>query len=109
MEWSRTFQDQQAPQRGGCTMAPPLFSTGLLRPVRKYHENMEYIHLNPVKRGLVKEAADWKRSSIHDYTGTVRQPAGYRRRVAARPDSIPADEPDLKVSGSRQRLTALPA
>jgi hypothetical protein len=75
------------------------FSTGLLRPVRKYHENMEYIHLNPVKRGLVKEAADWKRSSIHDYTGTVRQPTGYKRRVAARPDSIPADEPDLKVSG----------
>ncbi len=32
--------------------------------------------LNPVKGGLVQRPEDWKRSSVRDYTGTVRAPAG---------------------------------
>jgi hypothetical protein len=28
-------------------------------------ETQEYIHLNPVRRGLVKRAEDWKSSSVH--------------------------------------------
>ena len=27
-----------------------------LRTVKEYHETVEYIHLNPVRRGLVKRA-----------------------------------------------------
>ncbi|MFZ0962902.1 MAG: hypothetical protein WAO35_18710 [Terriglobia bacterium] len=37
-----------------------------LRPVREYHEKVEYIHLNPVRRGLGK---NWKRSSMREYAG----------------------------------------
>jgi putative transposase len=47
-----------------------------LRNVSEYHEKIEYIHLNPVKRGLVAKPEEWNWSSVHDYTGTVRQAEG---------------------------------
>jgi putative transposase len=31
-----------------------------LRTVREDHEKVEYIYLNPVRRGFVKNAEDWK-------------------------------------------------
>ena len=34
-----------------------------LRTVREYNEKVEYIHLNPVKAGLVRRAQDWRWSS----------------------------------------------
>jgi hypothetical protein len=30
---------------------------------------VEYIHLNPVRAGLVKRAEEWQWSSVHDYMG----------------------------------------
>ena len=45
-----------------------------LRTVKEYHEKVEYIHLNPVKRGLVTKPEEWKWSSIHDHMGTLPQP-----------------------------------
>jgi putative transposase len=45
-----------------------------LRTVKEYHEKVEYIHLNPVKRVLVTKPEEWKWSSIHDHMGTLRQP-----------------------------------
>ena len=44
-----------------------------LRTVKEYHEKVEYIHLNPVKRGLVARPEEWKWSSVHDYNGTLGQ------------------------------------
>ena len=40
-----------------------------LRTVREYHEKVEYIHLNPVRRGLAKNAEDWKWSSMREFAG----------------------------------------
>ena len=40
-----------------------------LRTVREYHEKVEYIHLNPVRRELVKNAEDWKWSSMREFAG----------------------------------------
>jgi putative transposase len=40
-----------------------------LRTVREYHEKVEYIHLNPVRRGLVKNPEDWKWSSMREFAG----------------------------------------
>ncbi|HEY6292841.1 MAG TPA: transposase [Terriglobia bacterium] len=40
-----------------------------LRTVRNYGETVEYIHLNPVRRGLVKRPAEWKWSSFAEYSG----------------------------------------
>jgi hypothetical protein len=43
-----------------------------LRTVKEYMETLEYIHLNPVRRGLVKRAEDWRWSSVHEYAGWRR-------------------------------------
>ncbi|HXJ95676.1 MAG TPA: hypothetical protein VMT20_22770 [Terriglobia bacterium] len=43
-----------------------------LRTVKEYHETIEYIHLNPVRRGLVKRAEDWRWSSALEYAGKAR-------------------------------------
>ena len=37
-----------------------------LGTVKEYNETVEYIHLNPVRRGLVTRATDWKWSSAHE-------------------------------------------
>lgn len=40
-----------------------------LRTVKDYWETVEYIHLNPVCRGLVKQPGQWKWSSFPEYAG----------------------------------------
>ena len=48
----------------------PRFFDRALRTVKEYFEKVEYIHQNPVRRGLVRRAEDWSRdagSSIHEY------------------------------------------
>ncbi len=42
-----------------------------LRTVKEYHENVECIHLNPVKAGWASRPEDWPWSSVHDYTGNL--------------------------------------
>ena len=39
------------------------------RTVKEHAETVEYIHLNPVKRGLVKQPIEWKWSSFSEYAG----------------------------------------
>jgi putative transposase len=58
----------------------------IVRNVREYHKTMEYMHLNPVRRGLVSRPEDWLWSSVHSYggPGRVRLPVD---RV-----SLPSDE-----------------
>ena len=50
----------------------PRFFDRALRTVREYHEKVEYIHFNPVKAGLVDQPQDWPWSSVHDYTGNMK-------------------------------------
>lgn len=38
-----------------------------IRDERDYRHHVDYIHYNPVKHGLVEQAADWPYSSIHRY------------------------------------------
>ena len=40
-----------------------------LRTVKEYNEKVEYIHLNPVKAGLVQRSKDWRWSSVNEYSG----------------------------------------
>jgi putative transposase len=40
-----------------------------LRTVKEYHEKVEYLHLNPVRRGLVLRPQDWRWSSMREYAG----------------------------------------
>jgi putative transposase len=49
----------------------PRFFDRALRTVKEYNAKVEYIHLNPVKAGLVSRRDEWPWSSVHDYTGRV--------------------------------------
>ena len=40
-----------------------------LRTVHEYNEKVEYLHLNPVKAGLVCRPQDWRWSSFNEYSG----------------------------------------
>ena len=40
-----------------------------LRTVKEYNEKVEYIHLNPVRAGLVGRPQDWRWSSVNEYSG----------------------------------------
>ncbi len=46
-----------------------------LRTVKDYTDTVEYIHRNPVRRGLVTRPEEWTWSSYHEYAGgsTVEQ------------------------------------
>jgi len=63
-----------------------------LRTVREYNEKVEYIHLNPVRRGLVERAEQWRWSSVHEYAGVSGEEQ--ERRCGLRIDRVrlPADE-----------------
>ena len=67
-----------------------------LRTVKEYNEKIEYLHLNPVKAGLVRRPQDWPWSSVNEYSGAsaaeqdarcgliidrVRMPAEARTRI----------------------------
>ncbi len=47
----------------------PRFFDRALRTVKEYNEKVEYIHLNPVRAGLVSRAEDWRWSSYNEYAG----------------------------------------
>jgi putative transposase len=63
-----------------------------LRTAKEYVETVEYIHMNPVWRGLVKLAEDWKWSSVHEYAGVSAEEQ--ERRCGLRIDRVrlPGDE-----------------
>ena len=52
-------------------LVQPRFFDRALRTVKEYNEKIQYIHLNPVRAGLVRRPEDWPWSSVHDYTGSL--------------------------------------
>lgn len=63
-----------------------------LRTVKEYREKVEYIHLNPVKAGLVSRPEDWAWSSVHDYRGGTDRPVAATSILAIDRVALPADE-----------------
>jgi putative transposase len=63
-----------------------------LRTVKESHETLEYIHLNPVRRGLVNRAEDWKWSSLHEYAGVSAEEQERRCGLTIDRVRLPADE-----------------
>ena len=47
----------------------PRFFDRALRTVKEYNQKVEYIHLNPVRAGLVSRPEDWRWSSYNEYAG----------------------------------------
>ena len=69
----------------------PRFFDRALRTVKEYCEKVEYIHLNPVRAGLVKHAEGWPWSSVHDYTGSAQRPAANPSGLSIDRVLLPAD------------------
>ena len=69
----------------------PRFFDRAIRTVKEYHEKVEYIHLNPVRAGLVGHPQDWRGSSFNEYAGM--RPEEQRHRCGLTMDRvrIPAD------------------
>jgi len=62
----------------------PRFFDGALRNVKEYNEKVEYIHLNPVRAGLVSRPEDWYRpagSIYREYAGLSAEESVSRRTV----------------------------
>ena len=73
----------------------PRFFDRALRTVREYKEKVKYIHLNPVKAGLVSRPEDWPWSSVHDYTGSVNRVPATPSGLSVDRVLLPADERTL--------------
>ena len=69
----------------------PRFFDRAIRTVKEYYAKVEYIHLNPLRAGLVKRAEDWPWSSVHDYLGTAHPPAATSNVLTVDQVSLPAD------------------
>jgi putative transposase len=63
-----------------------------LRTVQEYVEKVEYIHCNPVRRGLVKRAEEWKWLSVHEYAGVSGEEQEQRCGLCIDRVRLPADE-----------------
>jgi putative transposase len=81
------------PSRGeGGVLFQGRFFDRVPRTVKEYHEKVAYLRRNPVKAGLVERAEEWKWSSIHDATGTVRAPRGGGSPIPVDRILLPSDE-----------------
>lgn len=69
----------------------PRFFNRTLRTVKEYHEKVEYIHLNPVRVGLVSHPGDWRWSSFHEYAGMCPEEQLKRCALSIDRGRIPAD------------------
>jgi putative transposase len=57
-----------------------------IRTVKEYRDALQYMHFNPVEKGLAEKPQDWPWSSFHSYGG----PGPVRLRVDLL--DLPADE-----------------
>ncbi len=62
-----------------------------LRTVKEYHETVEYIHWNPVQRGLVQSPGEWPWSSYRDYAGTEDEARREHSKLKIERACLPAD------------------
>jgi putative transposase len=87
---SRSTFDLREGRENATAIWQARFYDHALRTVQEYHDCLRYLHYNPVQRGLVSRAEEWKWSSIHSYGGPqkpvlpvdrVRLPADGRARI----------------------------
>ena len=63
-----------------------------LRTVKEYNDKVEYIHLNPVKAGLVRRPEDWPWSSVREYSGSVQDASTRHPYLPIDRVLLPSDE-----------------
>jgi hypothetical protein len=69
LEFTRGMGPLPARLWRGHTLRQGRFFDHALRTVKDYWETVEYNHLNPVRRGLVKHPEQWGWSSYSEYAG----------------------------------------
>lgn len=47
-------------------MGEPQYWEHLIKDERDYQAHKDYVHINPVKHGLVKQVKDWPYSTFHN-------------------------------------------
>ena len=67
-----------------------------LRTVGEYHKAVEYIHLNPVRLGLVEKPEEWRWSSALEYAGAPTHEQERISGLAIEQIRLPADQ-DAKI------------
>ena len=72
-------------------LCQPRFFDRALRTVKEYNEKVEYIHLNPVKAGLVSRPADRRWSSYNEYAGMSAEEQKKRCGLIVDRVRIPSD------------------
>ena len=70
----------------------PRFFDRALRTVKEYNAKVEYIHLNPVKAGLVARPEEWPWSSVHDYRSSVQRAVATPSGLSVDRVLLPADQ-----------------
>jgi REP-associated tyrosine transposase len=63
-----------------------------LRSVKEYNDKVEYIHLNPVKAGLVERPEDWPWSSVREYSVSIQEEATRHPFLPIRRVLLPSGE-----------------
>jgi REP-associated tyrosine transposase len=63
-----------------------------LRTVKEYNDKVEYIHLNPVKAGLVRRPEDWPWSNVQEYSGSLQEEATRHPFLPIDRVLLPSDE-----------------
>ena len=48
----------------------PRYYDEIIWTVKQYHETLDYMHFNPMRRGLVARPEDWLWSSFNSYGGS---------------------------------------
>ena len=69
----------------------PRFFDRALRTVKEYNEEVEYIHLNAVRAGLVSLPEDWRWSSYKEYAGMSAEEQKKRCGLVVDRVRIPSD------------------
>ncbi len=69
----------------------PRFFDRALRTVKEYQDKVEYIHLNPVRAGLVDSPQDWRWSSFNEYAGVSPEEQKQRCSLTIDRVTIPTD------------------
>jgi putative transposase len=57
----------------------------MIRDERDYARHIDYIHVNPLKHGYVKQVVDWPYSTFHRYVSDGLLPVGW----CGVPDDLP--------------------
>lgn len=63
--------------RGGYALWQPRFWEHTIRDADDYQRHVDYIHINPLKHGLVSRLADWPHSSFHRFVREGLLPADW--------------------------------